>query len=156
MKNYRWIILIALCLCQVMLSQQLLQLPDESKRPSLVVQPQILVFSPNEIREKTILLYNTNTRSAISWTVSYSRFIKVQSDLPNPLQPLSGGYLRVSILWNLVDSEIIRIENPDVLHTLISKIFGIDLPSKPLGFGMIAIGEKNSLSVHTVMVIVVK
>ncbi len=137
MKSLRSIVLIGLCLSLMVVAESQ-QLPEPLGRPSLVVEPQILVFSPKELREKSIFVYNTNLKSEAKWSSVSSKFIRVSSDLPNPIPPLSGGYLKVSVNWNQVETEMIKVENPELLHKLLSQILGTELPSKPIGFGLSA------------------
>ncbi|HEY8541831.1 MAG TPA: hypothetical protein VIL29_05575, partial [Pseudothermotoga sp.] len=70
----------------------------------------------------------------------------------------SGGYLKVSVNWSQVDANIIRVENPDLLHKLLSQILGTELPSKPIGFGLISISEKigAAVYVHIIKVVILK
>ncbi|WP_041081612.1 hypothetical protein [Thermotoga profunda] len=157
MKKLIWTVLIVLCFSTLVLAETQ-QIPEPIGRPSFVVSPQILIFSTKEIREKSVFVYNTNVRSAASWTVQSSNFIRVDSDLPNPLPALSGGYLKVSVNWSQVDANIIRVENPDLLHKLLSQILGTELPSKPIGFGLISISEKigAAVYVHIIKVVILK
>lgn len=158
MKRLKWIVLAVLCLGTVFMAETQQQIPEPVGRPSLVVQPQILVFAKNEIREKSVAVYNTNTRSDVKWSVTGSRFIRVDSSLPNPLPPLSGGTLRVSVNWSQIDADIIRVENPDLLHKLLSQILGAELPSNPIGFGMLSITEKigSLYYIHIIKVVILK
>lgn len=157
MKGSKWIVLVFMCL-NFIAAGQTQQIPEPVGRPSLVVEPQILFFSSNELREKSIFLYNTNAKSAVKWSVMGSNFIRVSGDLPNPLPALSGGYLKISVNWNQVDKEIIKVENPELLHKLLSQILGTELGAKPLGFGLIGIKEQVGMAVynHIIKVVIVK
>lgn len=157
MKRLKWLFLIGLCFSIITVAQ-VQQIPEPVGRPSLVVQPQILVFTNKEVREKSVFVYNTNVRSAANWTVQSSKFIRVDSDLPNPLPALTGGYLKVSVNWSQIDADIIRVENPELLHKLLSQILGTELSSKPIGFGLISITEKIGAAVfiHIIKVVVLK
>lgn len=157
MRSLKWIVLVGLCLSLIVVAQNQ-QLPEPVGRPSLVIEPQILVFSSKELREKSIFVYNTNLKSDAKWSLVSSKFIRVSSDLPNPLPPLSGGYLKVSVNWNQVETDMIRVENPELLHKLLSQILGTELPSKPIGFGLISIKEEvgRAVYIHIVKVVLLK
>ncbi|MFN3282631.1 MAG: hypothetical protein ACK40Q_00150 [Pseudothermotoga sp.] len=157
MKSLKWIVLVGLCLSLIVVAQNQ-QVPEPVGRPSLVVEPQILLFSPKDLREKSIFVYNTNLKSDAKWSLVSSKFIRVSSDLPNPLPPLSGGHLRVSVNWSQVETDIIRVENPELLHKLLSQILGSELPSKPIGFGLISIREEvgRTVYIHIVKVVLLK
>ncbi len=77
--------------------------------------------------------------------------------MSNPLPNLSGGYLKVSIDWNQIDTSV-PIEKPELLQKFLSDVLGTELLSKPTRFGMIAIKEKigTAVYVHFVSVIILQ
>lgn len=150
----RFTVLLLACLVTVVLAQQLVPI----KVSKLAVVPETLVFFSGLPQDKGVLLYNYGNAPA-KWSLGpYSAFLKINtSDVPNPLPPLSGAYLRVSVVWDLVPTDAGTIEKPGTLIALLEKILGIDIPDryKHFGVGLFSIRDETTPGFHIVTVFTV-
>lgn len=153
----KWIAVFIVFLGVLVTAQSITQRVDLSK---LVVRPETLVFFSGLSQEKEVLIYNFGN-APVKWSLLVavaSKFLKIDtSNVPNPLPPMSGAFLKVSINWDLVPTEAGTIEKPGTLVALLEKALGIDIPEryKHLGIGMFVIRNENTRFTHFVTVFTV-
>ncbi|MCX7812566.1 MAG: hypothetical protein N2250_02785 [Pseudothermotoga sp.] len=132
--------------------------PPQPNVSRLSITPQILVFFSGLPQEKKVLLYNFGN-NPLRWSLgASSRFLKVDaSDVPNPLPPLQGASLKVTVVWDLVPTEAGTIEKPGALIALLEKLLGVDIPDryKHFGVGLLSVLDEPMKVLHFVTVFTV-
>lgn len=109
----KYLTILIVCIA-VLVSAQITAQQDIIIRMSkLSVTPEMLVFFSGLPQEKTVLLYNFGN-TPLKWSLGpASRFLKIDaSNVPNPLQPLTGAFIKVSVVWDSVPAEAGTIEKP--------------------------------------------
>ncbi|HBT39309.1 MAG: hypothetical protein XD58_1073 [Thermotoga sp. 50_1627] len=126
-----------------------------SRMSKLAVRPDMLVFFSGLPQEKSVLIYNFGNAPA-KWSLGpASKFLKIDtSQVPNPLPPMMGGTLKVSVVWDLVPTEAATVEKPGTLKALLEKLLGVDIPEryKHFGVGLFSISNQTNPGYHIVTV----
>lgn len=140
------------------LQQQSPVIPPQPNVSKLSVTPQVLVFFSGLPQEKSVLLYNFGN-APLSWSLgASSKFLKISTaEVPNPLPPLTGAFLKVSVVWDLVPQNAGTIEKPGGLIALLEELLGVDIPDryKHFGVGLMSIVDRSLKFVHFVTVFTV-
>ncbi|WP_448524294.1 hypothetical protein [Pseudothermotoga sp.] len=154
----RYLTILIVCIA-VLVSAQITAQQDIIIRMSkLSVTPEMLVFFSGLPQEKTVLLYNFGN-TPVKWSLGpASKFLKIDaSNVPNPLQPMTGAFIKVSVVWDLVPTEAGTIEKPGTLIALLEKLLNVDIPEryKHFGVGLFSIRNETAPGIHIVTVFTV-
>ncbi len=146
-------VILAAIFYTALLSFSQVQIP-QADVPNLVVTPQIVVLTADPHIERPVLVYNTSLKSEVKWSLLHSKFIRIRHNLPNPIPNLTGGYLNVGVNSGALD-DLIQVQKPDLLHSILSPLLGAKLPSDPIGIGFISVQEAVGKITHNHIIIVV-
>ncbi|WP_448521969.1 hypothetical protein [Pseudothermotoga sp.] len=154
----KYLTILIVCIA-VLVSAQITAQQDIIIRMSkLSVTPEMLVFFSGLPQEKTVLLYNFGN-TPVKWSLGpASKFLKIDaSNVPNPLQPMTGAFIKVSVVWDLVPAEAGTIEKPGTLIALLEKLLNVDIPEryKHFGVGLFSVRNETTPAFHIVTVFTV-
>ncbi|WP_448536140.1 hypothetical protein [Pseudothermotoga sp.] len=147
------VLLTVLTFAQITTEQQFI-----ARMSKLAVKPETIVFFSGLPQEKTVLLYNFGN-TPVKWSLGpASRFLKIDaSNVPNPLQPMTGAFIKVSVVWDLVPVEAGTIEKPGTLIALLEKLLEVDIPEryKHFGVGLFSVRNETIPGFHIVTIFTV-
>lgn len=153
----KFLTILLVCLA-VLASAQIATQQDIVRMSKLSVRPETLVFFSGLPQEKSVLLYNFGN-APVKWSLGpASRFLKIDaSNVPNPLQPMTGAFIKVSVVWDLVPTEAATVEKPGTLIALLEKLLGVDISEryKHFGVGLFSIRNETTPAFHIVTVFTV-